>query len=373
MNKILRIACSLALMVSASAANADIVFRAAPSEPAPFISNIVLYKNFGEFLKDESGGELSIQVIGPEIADGRGMKSALDSGLIDIGNLLPLMQPSALPQTASMGELAMAGINPQAIAAAMTDYILNCAKCVAEFDKNGWVFVGSNSTDIYVLATTKPVRTLADLQGMRIRSPGAPYARWAESVGAAPVSIPFSETYEAMTQGVIDGAMVSVNALVDMRLMDVAKYVIEIPLGAYTPTSNFTVRKAAWNKMTDDQKRVFIRAADRSSTAYVQVGYLDSAVRARKASADKSIEFIVPEEEVLKHTRDFVASQIEHIPDLMKNDYGIEDGAEKVSSYVSLLEKWVPFVEEAAGDWEKLAARRYEQIWDKVDLATYGK
>lgn len=57
------------------------------------------------------------------------------------------------------------------------------------------------------MVTNKPVKSPADLQGLRIRTPGVPV--WQESVrslGAAPVALPFGEVYIGIQQGAIDGA-----------------------------------------------------------------------------------------------------------------------------------------------------------------------
>jgi len=55
--------------------------------------------------------------------------------------------------------------------------------------------------------TKKPILTPADLNGLRIRTPGAPV--WQETIralGATPVALPWIETYPALQQGVVDGA-----------------------------------------------------------------------------------------------------------------------------------------------------------------------
>jgi TRAP-type C4-dicarboxylate transport system substrate-binding protein len=71
--------------------------------------------------------------------------------------------------------------------------------------------VGAGSSDVYLIITTKPVNSMADLQGLRLRSGGAPYARWAEALGAAPAQVPVSDQFEAMSQGVLDGTMASIS------------------------------------------------------------------------------------------------------------------------------------------------------------------
>jgi tripartite ATP-independent transporter DctP family solute receptor len=74
--------------------------------------------------------------------------------------------------------------------------------------------------------TNKPVTKPADLNGLRIRTPGAPV--WSESIkamGATPVSMPWTEVYQAMQQKAIDGAEGQYTATYTSRLYEVLKYI----------------------------------------------------------------------------------------------------------------------------------------------------
>ncbi len=78
------------------------------------------------------------------------------------------------------------------------------------------------------MVTNKPVKSPADLQGLRIRTPGVPV--WQESVrslGAAPVALPFGEVYIGIQQGAIDGAELVYRNVTGGKLYEAAKYVSE--------------------------------------------------------------------------------------------------------------------------------------------------
>jgi len=78
------------------------------------------------------------------------------------------------------------------------------------------------------MMTMKPIRTPADLKGLRIRTPGAPI--WQESIrslGAAPVALNFGEVYVAMQQGAIDGADLVYRNITGAKLYEIAKYMSE--------------------------------------------------------------------------------------------------------------------------------------------------
>ncbi|TWG94818.1 tripartite ATP-independent transporter DctP family solute receptor [Mesorhizobium sp. J18] len=75
------------------------------------------------------------------------------------------------------------------------------------------------------LWTNKPVETPADLNGIRMRTPGAPV--WVETIkamGATPTPMPYAEVYSAMQQNVIDAVEAQLPAGKGSKLNEVAKY-----------------------------------------------------------------------------------------------------------------------------------------------------
>jgi TRAP-type C4-dicarboxylate transport system substrate-binding protein len=366
---LLAIASMTALAVaSAEARDLRLASGAPPVHPA---AN-PLYSTFAEFLPQETGGALTGILIGPEVVNIGQVKQALQSSLAEVGNLLPLFAAADLPNTVLTADLAFLATNPHAMGAAMTEYVVTCGECQAEFKKMGGVFVGAGSSDVYVLLTTKPVRSMADLKGLRLRSGGAPYARWAEAVGAAPAQVPVSETFESLSSGVLDGTMASISDLISYRLIDVAKYVIELPLGTYHTTSNFTVANAAWSSMSVDERKGFARAANKSSALFTNNWGYERPENVRKQAAEKGLEFIQASQDMLDATNAFRQSDLETAVKVAEGSLGVKDAAAKIARFRELVAKWTKLVEEANGDVAAITAKVQAEVWDKVDYATYG-
>lgn len=73
--------------------------------------------------------------------------------------------------------------------------------------------------------THQPINVPADLNGQRIRTPGAP--AWAESVaamGATPIAMPWGEVYSAVQSKAIDGCEVQDTSTIGSRTYEVLKY-----------------------------------------------------------------------------------------------------------------------------------------------------
>jgi len=73
--------------------------------------------------------------------------------------------------------------------------------------------------------TNKVVNTPADLNGVRIRTPGSPvWARSVASLGATPIAMPWNESYNALQNKVIDGVEVQSTSSYPNRTYEVTKY-----------------------------------------------------------------------------------------------------------------------------------------------------
>jgi len=363
--------CAAVLAAGAMTAEAR-EFRAAPAAPPAHPANGALYQSFAKFLPEESGGALTAKILGPEIVDLRGMKTALQSQVAEVGNLLPLYFPAELPNTAMAGDLALLGRNPQAMGAAMTEYVVTCPECQEEFKRFGGVFAGAGSSDVYVLLTTRPVRTLADLKGMRLRSGGAPYSRWAEAAGATPVNIQVNDTFESLSQGVIDGSMASIADLTSFRLIELVKHVTDLKLGTYHTTSNFTVALPVWQDMSEDERRAFIRAANRANTVFTESwGYTKPGIAIEEAKK-AGIEFIEPAQDLVAFTEEFVQKDLATAAEVAASKFNVTDASAKIERFRGLVDKWTKIAEENGNDPAKMAEAMQREVWDKIDYAAYG-
>lgn len=346
--------------------------RLASGAPPAHPATDPMYNSFMEFLPEETNGELTGLMIGPEVVGIAAVKQALQSSLAEVGNVLPLFAAADLPNTVLTADLAFLATTPHAMGAAVTEYVVTCEECQAEFKAMGGVFIGAGSSDVYVLLTTKPVNSLADLQGLRLRSGGTPFARWAEALGAAPAQVPVSDTFESISQGVLDGTMASVSDLISYRIVDIAKYIIDVPLGTYHTTSNFTVASGAWAELTPEQRAGFARAANRSSALFTQSWGYDRAAAARQAAIDAGIEIIPASQDLLDATNEFRFTDIEDAVAVAEGQLGVTGAAEKIARFQALVEKWTALTDAANGDVNAIAAAVQTEVWDKVDWATYG-
>ena len=89
-----------------------------------------------------------------------------------------------------------------------------------------------NSDTAGIMSRAKPVRTLEDMKGMRIRTPSRAQSDQLTALGAIPVDMPVTQIYNALERGVVDATMIPLSAMIDFKLLEVVKYLtVDAPLG----------------------------------------------------------------------------------------------------------------------------------------------
>ena len=104
--------------------------------------------------------------------------------------------------------------------------------------------------------TKNPVKSTADVKGLRIKA-NAENADIVRNLGASPVTMPVTETYDALSRGVVDGCLFPLEALQGFKIGEVVKTVIENYGVSYLTSMYVIMNKSKWNAVSPtDQKAI---------------------------------------------------------------------------------------------------------------------
>jgi TRAP-type C4-dicarboxylate transport system substrate-binding protein len=81
------------------------------------------------------------------------------------------------------------------------------------------------------LNTTKPVKTIDDVKGMKIAVSSRTLGEVAAALGGSPVTLTPTELYQGMSRGVVDAVFVAWTAVKTFKLDEVTQYHLEAPVG----------------------------------------------------------------------------------------------------------------------------------------------
>ena len=102
--------------------------------------------------------------------------------------------------------------------------------------------------------TNKPVRTLEDLKGLKIRSPGGLQTYMIESLGAEPSFIPLGDVYLSMETGVIDGIVTCPMLYKAYKLHELGKHAVVATFGCVS--EGVIMNKKFYDKMPVDLQTI---------------------------------------------------------------------------------------------------------------------
>ncbi|MFC7476736.1 TRAP transporter substrate-binding protein [Dankookia sp. GCM10030260] len=109
-----------------------------------------------------------------------------------------------------------------------------------------------------LIHSRRQVTTMEDLAGMKLRFPSRLNGEALRALGAAPVGMPVPQIPEAMTQGVIDGAVVPWEVVPSIRLQEMAKFHTEVPGSPtlYIATFILAMNKAKYEGLAPELRAV---------------------------------------------------------------------------------------------------------------------
>lgn len=326
-----------------------------------------------------TNGEVSVRVFPLSLLSFAEANAGVRDGIADMTANLMAYFPAEFANfnmLAEFSELAeleeFAGeLSSTAFAGANMEYVIqSCPACMEEIDAQNQVYLGAASTTTYVLQCVVPLNTVADLQGKRIRTAGAYWARWAEAVGATPVSMSVNETLEGLNQGVVDCTASNTADFVNFGFIDVVKYVyLGLPGAQFN--APFTMNKDSWNNLSDEHKTALLRAQAKLAADMTWV-YIQEARAGRERAPGLGIEYTDASPELVAMNREFISKDKEAVAKIYADRFNISTGNEAATALTELLAKWTDLTRNVASS-DELAEIYWNEIFSKIDVSTYGK
>lgn len=144
-----------------------------------------------------------------------------------------------------------------------------------EYRRVQLISLWSNARNV-LYTRDRPVRTPADVAGMKIRVPSRNAGLVVEAWGGSPVSMPVSEIYNALQTGVIDGALIDGTATHAFRLGEVANF---LTVGMDTTLSPFFIimSRDAFDSLPPDHQAALLEVGRETSFLGNQVQLAEAA------------------------------------------------------------------------------------------------
>lgn len=103
-----------------------------------------------------------------------------------------------------------------------------------------------------ILFCKKPVASLADLKGLKVRTYDQNLAKFMESVGATPVPLSFTEVHQSLSMGVVDCAITGPSSANSSGWPEVTTH--QYALGVQMAVNAYAITLKAWNRLKPQEQ-----------------------------------------------------------------------------------------------------------------------
>lgn len=330
------------------------------------------YVEFAKRVAEETQGEVNFTVFsaGSLLPPASSLQGVRD-GVAQVTYHAGTYTPAELPIANLIGDMAFYNTDPLVMAFASTEFGLTNPEQLAEWKANGVVYGGGYSTSEYFMQCNTPIRSLDDMKGKRLRMAGGAWSRFAEYVGAVPVSIPSSEMYTGLDAGSLDCAVAAADALDSFSLKDVVTHMNTLAIGNYYAGFEWGYNAAFWQSLSPENRRVLF-----NQMAYFLGEHrveFDKDVEAAVQSAQSAGMEVIEADDTLKNALAAFVAADEAVLISTAKERGVADPEAILASFKALIDKWDALLAEVdAKDVEVLASLARTEIYDKIDQTTYG-
>jgi TRAP-type C4-dicarboxylate transport system substrate-binding protein len=363
-----RVALAAALAVLTGPAGAAELLYGNWTPAQEYQNRVAMPELFRNIEKDTNGAIKWKLVPGGQLADAKATFTAVKDGLMQAGLGIVTYVPNAIPSIHAVYSTLIFGESDPVAAtlAALETIYQNCPHCVDELKKFNAIALGGWVSSSYQLTCREPLKTVAALKGKRVRATGG-NADMLKQAGMVPVGATLVEAVGLLQRGGIECQHGIIDWNRTFGYADVAKYVMDYPLGMSGPAIGFFMNRDTWKGFTPEQKKVHIKHAAWLS-AKMAIG-----------------NFVIANEEALNsivQTKGVqvvkVGNAFDAIPETYRKaqretnvatakGFGLADAGPLVDHYEQAVERWRPRSKEIGRDVDKFADVLNREIFSKID------
>ena len=220
-----------------------------------------LFEAWCKSFKEKSNGELIIKPFPAKsvAADNNALFEAVKTGVLQGMNPFTLYWGGKMPATVFLSSYPAGPDQP-----AQWDtmfYGLGMLEMARKiYAKQGLFYVGPIHHDANIIHSKKPVNSLKDLKGLKLRVPGGMVSEVFQAFGASTVSLPGSDIFPALEKGTIDAAdYVGPAVNWDLGFGQVTNNILFGPPGTMSiyqavDVMDLTVNHRAWKRLSQRMK-----------------------------------------------------------------------------------------------------------------------
>jgi len=196
--------------------------------------------------------------------------------------------PFVMPGISLTGEKASSE-DGMRVTFSIADEYYNHPKVQDELAQWDAMYISPHAITQYQMIGNKPLRTVEDIEGLKIKI-GGPYCGIIEAFGGAPCPMSSGECYEALQKGTVDLWTHDTVLFRKYKLYEVSKYFIDDMFLGST-MSIFVTKLSAFQALPKDLQKVVLEVKSEAIAKFAATYYEENAF-SRQVLREKGVEFI---------------------------------------------------------------------------------
>jgi TRAP-type transport system periplasmic protein len=359
------------LSAAPASAQSEPVF-ASWTPPMEYQNRVTMPAVFGAI---EKGTQVKWKLVaGGQLADGRGIFNGVRDGLMQAGGpAIATYQPNLVPSLYAIYSTNILGHNDvvATTGAALETFYLNCPSCLEEFKKLNSVPLSGWTSSAYMLACREPIKTLADLKGKRVRATGGA-AEFIKHLGGVPVGATLVEAVGLLQRGGLDCQYGIHDWLRTFGYADFAKHLTYHPLGLTGPAIGFMLNREFWNKLTPDQKKLYMQQAVWMSANQVVGNFIKSnEAGLQQVIKEKGVQLVKVDAKEWD-AAGVAFKKLERQTNIdQATKFGVKDAGKIIDFYENAVKRWRNLSKDVGTDEAKVQALYEKEIFSKIDISKF--
>jgi TRAP-type transport system periplasmic protein len=258
-------------------------------------------------------------------------------GVVDVVWTLPGNTAGRFPRV-EVFELPFIMSNAEATSKAYWEYVQTMAP--DEFKETQLIALQVHGPGL-IHTTDKPVKTVNDMRGLKLRAPTRQVTKLLAALGATPVGMPLPQIPDALSKGTIQGCVIPWEVVPSVKVHELTKHHAEFdPAGGALYTTPFVMcmNKAKYNSLAPDLKKVIDANSGLATSGWLgkvqQAG--DGPGRQAAAAVPGSSIYTIPAAEAQEFRRRSRQLEVEWVDDMKKRGY---DGRKLLDTAKALIDK----------------------------------
>jgi len=219
-----------------------------------------LYEEWAKTVEQRTNGRVQFEMTSlPELGFG-GAETIriLKTGVIDVAEVYGGYVAGELP---ILEILEMPGIFPDSATAKKAILAWKPTEAKILDQKANAVLLGMAVYPDQAFFSKKPLRTLEDFKGLKVRVHSVALSSLVAGLGGQPLTVAFAEVYTALERGTLDAGITGTKPGFGLRWYEVSKYLVG-PI-SMRPHVALSINKDVWRKLPADVQKIFKEEAER--------------------------------------------------------------------------------------------------------------